>query len=72
MHKKAVIGLVALLICQIAYTQIVYPYASQQFSIHIENKDSYMSYMDVKPPTVMVKQYYFSMEKTSVAITGKI
>ncbi|MEP6727207.1 MAG: alpha/beta hydrolase [Bacteroidota bacterium] len=50
MNKKIIIGLVVLLICNIAYTQVVYPYASQKFSIDIENKESYMSYMDVKPP----------------------
>jgi pimeloyl-ACP methyl ester carboxylesterase len=29
--------------------QVIYPYPLQKFAIHIEGKDSYMSYMDVLP-----------------------
>ncbi|HTE11382.1 MAG TPA: alpha/beta hydrolase [Chitinophagaceae bacterium] len=51
MNKKTITGLIAVFIYSAVCAQVQYPYPSQQFPIHIENKDSYMSYMDVKPST---------------------
>jgi pimeloyl-ACP methyl ester carboxylesterase len=49
--KKILIAILLIFTCIKINAQIVYPYPSQQFSFHVENKDSYLSYMDVKPTT---------------------
>jgi pimeloyl-ACP methyl ester carboxylesterase len=49
MNKRIIIGLITVWIYHAVRAQVLYPYAPQQFPIHIENKDSYMSYMDVHP-----------------------
>ena len=49
MNKKIKLLLLALLIAHAVFAQSAYPYPSAQFSFYIENKQSFMSYMDVKP-----------------------
>ena len=47
--RNILICLFTIFICKEIGAQIVYPYPSQKFTFHVENKDSYLSYMDVKP-----------------------
>jgi len=50
MNKKITLVLLTAFIAHAVFAQIAYPYPSAQFSFYIENKQSFMSYMDVKPP----------------------
>jgi len=49
--KTIIVILFTTLVCSRIVAQIVYPYPSQQFVFHAENKNSFLSYMDVKPVT---------------------
>ena len=49
MSKNFAVIFFIILVHQGIYAQVSYPYPLQRFSIHIEEKDSYMSYMDVQP-----------------------
>ena len=49
MNKAIIVIVTTVLMYAGTYAQVQYPYPLQKFAIHIEGKNSYMSYMDVQP-----------------------
>ena len=61
--KNILFGFLAIFICTAVVAQVVYPYPSEKFSFQVENKNSYLSYMDVNPSS--------SNGKTIILFHGK-
>jgi pimeloyl-ACP methyl ester carboxylesterase len=51
MNKICFIIITVIGVCNALHAQVVYPYPLQRMAVHMEGKDSYLSYMDVQPAT---------------------